>query len=200
MLVSAGGSSGARGLAYASGIVSPPLSPPPAMQHALRPGFPLPDCGIEGLPAAEGPHRAARGSGRKRPPEGLLLALAAASCRPSPRRPRDRPGRNGGPRRRLRVAARLGGAPLPRRRLPGAHPQPRSPRAASAPGPINWAGGSGRRPRAFSAEQPAPNCGAASCRFQRRHRAAAGAALPFSDIPAFTPGLKVSFAFFRSGR
>ena len=44
---------------------------------------PSPDCGTEGLPAAEG----ARGSGRKRPPEGLLLALAASSCRRAPAAP-----------------------------------------------------------------------------------------------------------------
>jgi len=43
MLVSAGGSSGGRGLVSASGIDSPPSpSPPPAMRHAPRPRLPPP--------------------------------------------------------------------------------------------------------------------------------------------------------------
>lgn len=47
--------------------------------------------------------------------------------------------RDGGLRRRLRVAARIGSTLLPRRRLSGAHPQPRSPLAASAPVAISEA-------------------------------------------------------------
>ena len=195
MLVSAGGSSGGRGLASASGIVSPPSPSPPPRDAAFAapPASPSPECGIEGLPAAGVPHRAAKGSGRcpaaRRPPAGFSSGLLPLS----PRRSRGFPGRNGGPRRRLRVAARVRGAPLPRRRLPGAHPQPRSPRAASAPGAIGWAAGSRRRPRAFSAEQPMPDCGAASCRFRRRHRAAvivpalsaSGRARPPPRLPSF---------------
>ena len=174
MLISAGGSSGGRGLISASGIGSPPsASPPPAMRHAPRPRLPPPaSAESSASPPLKGRivrlEEAAGGRPPKRPPAGFSGGLLP----PSPRRPRGRPRRNGGPRRWLRVAARALGAPLPRRRLPGAHPQPRSPRAASAPGAISWAAGSRARPRAFSAERPVPGRGAASCRFQRRHRAA----------------------------
>ncbi len=64
-----------------------PLAAPRDAAFAAPPASPSPKCGIEGLPAAEGPHRAARGSGRKRPPEGVLPALAAASCRRAPAAP-----------------------------------------------------------------------------------------------------------------
>ena len=114
-----------------------PLAAPRDAAFAAPPASPSPECGIEGIPAAAGrilrlaerPQAAARGH----------PARFRGGLPPSLRRPRDRPGRHGGPRRRLRVAARVGGAPLPRRRLPGAHPQPRSPRAASAPGAISEA-------------------------------------------------------------
>ena len=96
-----------------------PLAAPRDAAFAAPPASPSPECGIEGIPAAEGPHRAARGSGRKRPPEGILPASSAASMPPSLRRLRGSIDRDGGPRRRLRVAARVGGAPLPRRRLSG---------------------------------------------------------------------------------
>ena len=100
MLVSAGGSSGGRGLVSASGIVSPPSpSPPPAMRHSPRPRLPPP-------PSAEsrasppprspaprhsprsraGRYRAASGAGGGRRPHGILPGLgrrlpAAAALR-----------------------------------------------------------------------------------------------------------------------
>ena len=157
----------------------PPPRRPPRCGIRRAPGFPLPHSGIEGIPAAAGrilrlaerPQAAARGHPARF--RGGILP-------PSLRRRRGCRDRDGRPRRRLRVAARLGGAPLPRRRLSGAHPQPRSPRAASAPQGISWAASPRHRPRASSAEQPVPGCGfPASCRCGRRHRAAAMADLAF---------------------
>ena len=71
MLVSAGGSSGGMGLVSASGIDSPPspLAAPRDAACAAPPASPSPECGIEGIPAADGPHRAASGaaaSGRQK--------------------------------------------------------------------------------------------------------------------------------------
>ena len=89
MLISAGGSSGGKGarLRIRHRLAPLPLAAPRGAAFAAPPASPSPECGIEGLPAAEGPHRAARGSGRKRPPEGILPALAAASCRRAPAAP-----------------------------------------------------------------------------------------------------------------
>lgn len=57
----------------------------PAVRHSPHPSLPPPLSAVSrGICAAEGPHRAARGSGRKRPLEGLLPAFAAASCRRAP--------------------------------------------------------------------------------------------------------------------
>lgn len=60
----------------------------------------------------------------ERPPEGILPASSAASVPPNLRRRCGYVYRDGGPRRRLRVASRPGGAPLSGRRLPGAFPAP----------------------------------------------------------------------------
>jgi hypothetical protein len=173
MLISAGGSSGGRGLVSASGIVSPPSpSPPPAMRHSPRPRLPPPPSAesrasppLKGriVRLAERPQAAVR-----RHPAGFSGGLLP----PSPRRRRGRPGRNGGPRRRLRVAARgsRGSAPA------AAAPRGSSSAPIAACRVRSRGDQRGRRlslrPRAFSAEQPAAGCGAASCRFQRRHPAA----------------------------
>jgi hypothetical protein len=175
MLISAGGSSGGRGLASASGIVSPPSpSPPPAMRHSPRPRLPPP---LSAESRASPPLK-----GRiVRLEEAAVSGRQKASCLPHRRHPCRRASaalggcldRDGGPRRRLRAAILASGTPLPRRRLPGAHPQPRSPRAASAPVAPSRAASPRKRLRAFPAEQPVPGCGMASCRCRLRPRAAA---------------------------
>jgi len=105
MLVSAGGSSGGRGLVSASGIDSPPSpSPPPAMRHSPRPRLPPPPSAesrasppLKGriVRLAERPQAAARrhpaslngGILAAEPPPPLCLRrsrwrlAAAASCR-----------------------------------------------------------------------------------------------------------------------
>jgi len=105
MLVSAGGSSGGRGLVSASGIDSPPSpSPPPAMRHSPRPRLPPPLSAesrasppLKGriVRLAERPQAAARrppahfGGGLlppeppppPRPPWAKCGLAAAASCR-----------------------------------------------------------------------------------------------------------------------
>jgi hypothetical protein len=185
MLISAGGSSGGRGLVSASGIDSPPSpSPPPAMRHSPRPRLPPPlSAESRASPPLKGRIVRLEEAAGARPPEGLLPALAAASCRRAPAALEAALGemeaRGGG------FVWRSGfeGAPLPRRRLPGAHPQPRSPRAASAPGAISRAAGPWERPRAFSAQRPVTGRGAASCRFQRRHPAAAFASFSTRNSP-----------------
>ena len=168
MLFSAGGSS-----PRPASSRPPPPRRPPRCGIRRAPGFPLPHSGIEGIPAAAG--RILRLAERPQAAaSGHPARFGGGILPPSLRRHRRRPGRNGGPRRRLRVATPVGGAPLPRRRLSGAHPQPRSPRAASAPGAISRAASPGIWRRACSAEQPVPGCGSpASCRFRRRHPAAA---------------------------
>lgn len=110
-----------------------PLAAPRGAAFAAPPASPSPECGIEGIPAAEGPHRAASGaaaSGRQK-----------ASCQPHRRHPCRRASA-AAVTALIEMEARGGGF-VSRRGLPplryrgggsqGAHPQPRSPRAASAP-------------------------------------------------------------------
>ena len=89
-------------------FAAPPASPSPIAESRASPP-------LQGriLRLAERPQAAAT-----RPP----ASFSGGILPPSLRRPRGRPGRNGGPRRRLGVVTWVGGAPLPRRRLPGAHP------------------------------------------------------------------------------
>jgi len=102
-----------------------PLAAPRGAACAAPPASPSPECGIEGIPAAEGPHRAARGSGRKRPPEGFLPALAAASYRRAPAAPEAALGemvaRGGGSQGLILSPDRRVPRPLPGR---SAGPQP----------------------------------------------------------------------------
>jgi len=99
-------------------------------------------------------------SGRKRPPEGILLVYAAASCH------RASAAFVGAV---IEIQARGGGSQglilSPVRRVP-------RPLPGRSFGPQARIFGVERR--ACPAEQPVPGCGSpASCRFQRRHRAAA---------------------------
>jgi len=135
MLISAGGSSGGRGLVSASGIDSPPSpSPPPAMRHSPRPRLPPP---LSAESRASPPLK-----GRiVRLEEAAASGRQKASCQPHRRHPCRRASaafvaaliemeaRGGGfvsPPGLAGLRSRGGGSQ-------GAHPQPRSPRAASAP-------------------------------------------------------------------
>jgi len=174
MLVSAGGSSGGRGLVSASGIDSPPPpSPPPAMRHSPRPRLPPPlSAESRASPPLKGRIVRLEEAAGGRPPEGLLPALTAASCRRAPAALKaalgemeargggfvSRPGFEG---LRSRGGGSQGLILSPDRRVP--RPLPGRSAGPQAPG---------ARPRAFSAERPVPGRGAASCRFQRRHRPA----------------------------
>ena len=144
MLISAGGSSGGRGLVSASGIDSPPSpSPPPAVRHSPRPRLPPPlsaeSRASPPLWAAGAASGAADPSAARRHPAGFNGGLHAAEPPPPLRLPCSslRPAAAAPSRARAR------GAPLPRRRLSAAHPQPRSPRAAFASVAISQAASPG---------------------------------------------------------
>ena len=92
MLFSAGGSSGGRGLASASGIVSPPSpSPPPAMRHSPRPRLPPPPSAESRasppLWAAGAASGAADPSAARRHPAGFSSGIHAAASSPARRAP-----------------------------------------------------------------------------------------------------------------
>ena len=173
MLISAGGSSGGRGLVSASGIDSPPSpSPPPAMRHSPRPRLPPPlSAESRASPplkgrivrleeaAASGRQKASCQPHRRHPCRRASAAVVAASI--------EMEARGGG------FVSRRGLAAL-RSRGGGSQGLILSP-VRRVPRPLPWrlAGHKpGIRPRAFSAEQPVPGCGPAFCRFRRRHPAA----------------------------